>query len=115
MEEAGVAAALPFAGPCMKTFPRVNSSCILKEQNKGVAINSPSSKAIFLPVLSAFSNYEFISKKVDHITPRSTASAPEEPEPLAAAGPAGSPLPSSAQASGVDRYFAVLFYKNLNL
>lgn len=33
MEEAGATASLPFAGPCMETFPQVNSGCILKEQN----------------------------------------------------------------------------------
>lgn len=80
-EEAGVAAPLPFAGPGMATFPRVNSSCILKEQNKRAGINSPSLKDIFLPVLNVFSNCEFISKAVDHMAPRSAASAPEEPEP----------------------------------
>lgn len=115
MEEAGAAAALPFAGPCTEIFPQANSSCILKEQNKGAGINSPFSKAIFLSVLNVFSNYEFLSKEVDRVAPGNVASAPEEPEPPAAVGPSGSPSPSSAQAREVDHYFAFWFYKILNL
>lgn len=112
---AGAAAALLFAELCIETFAQENSSCISKEQNKGAGINFPSSKAIFLPVLNAFWNDEFISEEVDRMAPRSAVSASEEPEPPAAAAPVGAPLPSSAQASGVHQYFAFLFYENLNL
>jgi len=65
----------------MATLPRVNSGCILKEQNEGAGINSSSSKAVFLLVPNVFSNYESVSKEVGRVAPGNGASAPKEPEP----------------------------------